>query len=98
MDLCESEASSVYRVSSRTVRAIQRNPVSKKQNKQTKAKHHIIQLYYLIIYLKVSQSTVHGDAHTAIFPVVLVILIKVQREVAWMPTNKRVDKRDVTCP
>ena len=29
-----SEASLVYRVSSRTARAIQRNPVSKKQNKK----------------------------------------------------------------
>jgi hypothetical protein len=31
----EFEASLVYRVSSRTARAIQRNPVSKNQNKQT---------------------------------------------------------------
>ena len=34
-DLCEFEASLVYRASSRTARATQRNPVSKKQtNKQ----------------------------------------------------------------
>jgi hypothetical protein len=33
--ISEFEASLVYRVSSRTARAIQRNPVSKKQNKQT---------------------------------------------------------------
>ena len=33
VDLCEFEASLVYRASSRTARAIQRNPVSKKQNK-----------------------------------------------------------------
>jgi hypothetical protein len=32
----EFEASLVYRVSSRTVRATQRNPVSKNKNKQTK--------------------------------------------------------------
>jgi hypothetical protein len=31
--ISEFEASLVYRVSSRTARAIQRNPVSKKQNK-----------------------------------------------------------------
>ena len=31
--LSEFQASLVYKVSSRTVRAIQRNPVSKKQNK-----------------------------------------------------------------
>jgi hypothetical protein len=31
--ISEFKASLVYRVSSRTVRAIQRNPVSKKQNK-----------------------------------------------------------------
>ena len=44
VDLCEFEASLVYRVSSRTARATQRNPVSKtktnqptnKTNKQTK--------------------------------------------------------------
>jgi hypothetical protein len=34
MDLCEFEASLVYRVSSRTARAIQRNPVSKKKKKK----------------------------------------------------------------
>jgi hypothetical protein len=37
--ISEFEASLVYRVSSRTARAIQRNPVSKKQNKQTKSKN-----------------------------------------------------------
>jgi hypothetical protein len=34
--ISEFEASLVYRVSSRTARAIQRNPVSKKKPKQTK--------------------------------------------------------------
>ena len=40
MDLCDFEASLVYKVSSRTVRAKQRNSVSTKQNKakQSKAK------------------------------------------------------------
>ena len=33
--ISEFEASLVYKVSSRTARAIQRNPVSKNQNKQT---------------------------------------------------------------
>jgi fructose-bisphosphate aldolase class 1 len=33
--ISEFEASVVYRVSSRTARAIQRNPLSKNQNKQT---------------------------------------------------------------
>ena len=38
MDLCEFEASLVYRVSSRTAGATQRNPVLEtKQNKKTKA-------------------------------------------------------------
>jgi hypothetical protein len=36
VDLCELEASLVYRVSSRTASAIQRNPVMKKQNKTKK--------------------------------------------------------------
>jgi hypothetical protein len=36
--ISEFEASLVYRVSSRTARAIQRNPVSKKQNKTKKSK------------------------------------------------------------
>ena len=41
-DLCEFEASLIYRVSSRTARAIHRNPVSKKKqtNKQTKQTYH----------------------------------------------------------
>jgi hypothetical protein len=43
--ISEFEASLVYKVSSRTARAIQRNPVSKKQtnkqtNKQTKTKQN----------------------------------------------------------
>jgi hypothetical protein len=40
--ISEFEASLIYKVSSRTARAIQRNPVSKnktKQNKQTKNKN-----------------------------------------------------------
>jgi hypothetical protein len=36
--ISEFEASLVYKVSSRTTRAIQRNPVSKKQNKKQKTK------------------------------------------------------------
>ena len=35
LDLCEFEASLVYRVSSSTVKATQRNVVSKQTNKQT---------------------------------------------------------------
>jgi len=38
-DLCEFKASLVHRVSSRTARATQRNPISKK-NKQTKTKRN----------------------------------------------------------
>jgi hypothetical protein len=38
--ISEFEASLVYKVSSRTARAIQRNPVSKK-TKQNKTKHNI---------------------------------------------------------
>jgi hypothetical protein len=38
--ISEFEASLVYKVSSRTSRATQRNPVSKKQNKQTNKKNH----------------------------------------------------------
>ena len=40
-DLCEVEASLVYRTSSRTARATQRTPVSKQnKTKQNKTKHH----------------------------------------------------------
>jgi hypothetical protein len=39
--ISEFEASLVYRVSSRTARAIQRNPVSKKQNKTKQNKKNI---------------------------------------------------------
>ena len=38
--ISEFEASLVYRVSSRTARAIQRNPVSKKTTKQNKNKNN----------------------------------------------------------
>ena len=41
MDFCEFEASLVYRVSSRTSKATQRNPVSKtKQNKNVHTHTH----------------------------------------------------------
>jgi hypothetical protein len=39
--ISEFEASLVYKVSSRTARAIQRNPVSKKQNKKQTNKQTI---------------------------------------------------------
>ena len=38
-DLCEFEASLVYRASSTTARATQRNPVSKKKNKTKQKKY-----------------------------------------------------------
>jgi hypothetical protein len=38
--ISEFEASLVYKVSSRTARAIQRNPVSKNQNQKKKKKGH----------------------------------------------------------
>jgi hypothetical protein len=38
--ISEFKASLVYRVSSRTARVTQRNPVSKKQNKQTNKKNN----------------------------------------------------------
>jgi hypothetical protein len=41
--LSEFEASLVYRVSSRTARAIQRNPVSKKQTNKQKTKKKTIE-------------------------------------------------------
>jgi hypothetical protein len=47
----EAEASLVYRVSSRTARAIQRNPVSKKQNK-TKQNKQKKKVQYIREFLK----------------------------------------------
>ena len=41
MDLCEFEASLIYIVSSRTARAIQRNPVSKNKKQKTKKQKKI---------------------------------------------------------
>jgi hypothetical protein len=38
----EFEASLIYRVSSRTARATQRNPVSKNKNKQTKKERKVV--------------------------------------------------------
>jgi hypothetical protein len=40
LDLCEFKASLVYRVSSRTARATQRNPVSKNQKEKQKTKNN----------------------------------------------------------
>jgi hypothetical protein len=47
--ISEFEASLVYRVSSRTARATQRNPVSKKQ-KTNKQKKRFIYLFYVSEY------------------------------------------------
>jgi hypothetical protein len=49
--ISEFEASLVYRVSSRTARATQRNPVSKNKNKQTN-KNNNNKNYPLIGHLK----------------------------------------------
>jgi hypothetical protein len=43
-----SEASLVYKVSSRTARAIQRNPVSKKPKKQKKTKKVLFMIYNMM--------------------------------------------------
>ena len=42
MDLCEFKASLVYRASSRTARATQKNPVSKNQTNQLNKQNNII--------------------------------------------------------
>jgi hypothetical protein len=62
--ISEFEASLVYKVSSRTARAIQRNPVSKnknknKTNKQTKLK--LFERTALQIILSSQQGTLLGD-------------------------------------
>jgi hypothetical protein len=44
--ISEFEASLVYRVSSRTARAAQRNPVSKQTNKQTKTKQNKTKVHF----------------------------------------------------
>ena len=41
VDLCEFEASLVYRVSSRTTKAIQRNPVLKNKARQKEHKYFV---------------------------------------------------------
>jgi hypothetical protein len=54
--ISEFEASLVYRVSSRTARATQRNPVSKnktKQNKQTKNKNKKV-------WMSIRINRIHG--------------------------------------
>jgi hypothetical protein len=60
--ISEFEASLVYRVSSRTARAIQRNPVSKKQNKTKQNKDNVgpallrQSLKVSLNYMKMSQK------------------------------------------
>jgi hypothetical protein len=51
--ICEFEASLVYSVSSRTVRAIQRNPFSKNQKKKKKR----ISVYSTVLHTFVVGST-----------------------------------------
>jgi hypothetical protein len=45
--ISEFEASLVYKVSSRTAKTIQRNPVSKKQNKKKKKEIMFVFKFYL---------------------------------------------------
>jgi hypothetical protein len=47
--ISEFEASLVYKVSSRTARATQRNPVSKKNKKQNKKIKHAVRHYGALI-------------------------------------------------
>jgi hypothetical protein len=46
--MSESETSLVYRVSSRTARATQRNPVSKETKKKKKKKNYILAEYLML--------------------------------------------------
>ena len=48
-DLCEFEASLVYRVSFRTVRDTQRNPVLKNKNQKNKKLHTLIFVYMNVL-------------------------------------------------
>jgi hypothetical protein len=50
MDFCEFKASLVYRTSSRTARATQRNPVSKKTNKGKEEGQERTSIIYVFIH------------------------------------------------
>jgi hypothetical protein len=50
--ISEFEASLVYKVSSRTARTIQRNPVSKKQNKTRKTREKTVEKVGAVILQK----------------------------------------------
>jgi len=58
VDLCKSQASLVYRVSSRTARATQRNPISKKKKKKKVLRSGVKQSIWLFWNLKVKVGKV----------------------------------------
>jgi hypothetical protein len=73
----EFEPSLVYRVSSRTARATQRNPVSKNNNNKTKTKKTQQQQQKGIVnsVAKVSCSSFPGDASATRYSVKLLTLV-----------------------
>jgi hypothetical protein len=58
--ISEFEASLVYKVSSRTARAIQRNPVSKKKKKNQKNYLFYIHEYTVAVFKRVSDPMTDG--------------------------------------
>jgi hypothetical protein len=52
----EFQASLVYKVSSRTAKAIQRNPVSKNQKEKRKQERTVVKIYVLSVRAYKSQS------------------------------------------
>jgi hypothetical protein len=59
VDLCEFEASLVYRVSSKTARATQRNPVLKSQIKKKKMHGRVRRTYLWSTYIPYTQRQMH---------------------------------------
>jgi hypothetical protein len=88
-DLCEFEASLVYRVSSRTAKVTQRNPVSKQTNKQKEKKFKRKERKWIkrspeIIFHPLSTHTLCSNLKRLACSNVTSLLFGFHGEIRWM--------------
>jgi hypothetical protein len=70
--ISEFKASLVYRVSSRTARATQRNPVSKKKKKKKKVRQDYFEFKVCLDYIeRLSENRAYTHKHNKLFTLLL---------------------------
>jgi hypothetical protein len=84
--ISEFKARLVYQVSSRTARAIQRNPVSKNKTKQNKSAcyHNLLNPCGEREKLFTDFHSCHGHAHTGTYIIISILIIGAGEMTQWI--------------